>query len=49
MYKALYKVIINCDGKQAVLLCLTMKEAEMVRQAYINWGGMGYDITIQGA
>ena len=44
-----YSVVINCNGEQAVLECSTMEEAIMVRRSFINWGGMGYDITIQGA
>lgn len=42
-----YTVVINHQGEQARLVCDTRAEAERVRQSFVNWGGMGYDITIE--
>ena len=42
----MWNVVINHQGESAVLACSTLEEARLVRQSYINWGGMGYDIDI---
>lgn len=41
-----YTVIINYRNETARLDCETWDQAVMVRQSFINWGGMGYDIEI---
>lgn len=41
-----YTVVIRHQGEEARLPCATRKEAEQVRQSFVNWGGMGYDICI---
>jgi len=43
----IYTVVINHQGEQALLACASMDEANRVRQSFVNWGGMGYDITIE--
>ncbi len=42
-----YTVVINHNGETARLACQSMEEAQMVRQSFINWGGLGYDIYIE--
>ena len=41
-----YTVVIQHKGEEARLPCATRAEAEQVRQSFVNWGGMGYDICI---
>ena len=43
----MYTVVINHNGESARLSCFTLAEAELVRQSFVNWGGMGYDICIE--
>lgn len=42
-----YTVIIRHAGEEARLACQSRSEAEQVRQSFVNWGGMGYDIHIE--
>ncbi len=42
-----YIVIIQHQGEEARLECQSRTEAEQVRQSFVNWGGMGYDIRIE--
>ena len=42
-----YTVIIQHQGEEAHLSCASLEEARLVRQSFINWGGMGYDIRIE--
>ncbi len=42
-----YTVIIHYAGEEVCLGCVSMEEAEQVRQSFVNWGGMGYDIRIE--
>jgi hypothetical protein len=42
-----YTVVIQHRGETARLPCATRVEAEQVRQSFVNWGGMGYDIRIE--
>lgn len=41
-----WTVVINHKGDIARLPCVSRKEAELVRQSFVNWGGMGYDIRV---
>ncbi len=43
----LYTVVINYRGETARLACATLEEAQMVRNSFVNWGGVGYDIFIE--
>ena len=43
----MFQVIIKYRGDVAVLPCATLEEARQVRQSFINWGGLGYDIEIE--
>ena len=43
----MFQVIIRYQGDVARLLCTTLEEARQVRQSFINWGGLGYDIEIE--
>jgi hypothetical protein len=42
-----YTVIIRYQDEEARLECSTVEEARMVRQSFVNWGGMGYDISVE--
>ncbi len=42
-----HTVIIRHAGEEAHLSCASLEEARLVRQSFINWGGMGYDIRIE--
>ena len=43
----MYTVVIRHQGDSARLSCSTLEEAELVRQSFVNWGGLGYDICIE--
>lgn len=43
-----YTVVIKHRGETAQLLCSTLEEAQMVRRSFVHWGGLGYDIEIEG-
>jgi len=43
-----YTVIIDHAGEEIRLACDTMEEAQIVRRSFVNWGGMGYSIRIEG-
>jgi len=42
-----YQVLILYRGERISLPCQTIEEARSVRQSFINWGGRGYDISIE--